>query len=82
MRAHALGATQARIDRERERERETKPTIRCPLTLQSRHPKEKRSLGSLRGPSAAASPVAGVADGARLAGCVNARLFSVLLSQI
>ena len=83
LRAHAVGATQARIDIFRERDIfKTKPTISCPLTPQSPHPKEEQSLGSLSGPSATASPRGGVADGARLAGCVNTRLFPILLSQI
>lgn len=83
LRAHAVGATQARIDIFRERDIfKTKPTISCPLTPQSPHPKEEQSLGGLSGPSAAASPRGGVADGARLAGCVNTRLFPILLSQI
>ncbi|CAM9879344.1 unnamed protein product [Rangifer tarandus platyrhynchus] len=64
LRAHAVGATQARIDIFRERDIfKTKPTISCPLTPQSPHPKEERSLGSLSGPSAAASPRGGVALG-------------------
>lgn len=83
LRAHAVGATQARIDIFRERDIfKTKPTISCPLTPQSPHPKEEQSLGGLSGPSAAASPRGGVADGTGLAGCVNTRLFPILLSQI
>lgn len=63
LRAHAVGATQARVDIFRERDIfKTKPTVSCPLTPQSPHPKEERWLGGLSSPSVAASPRGGVAE--------------------